>query len=555
MSRRESFERILKQRSTRRSAVSTGLLAGLGGVVGLSLPGSPTRSYARQGTPELVATPSDPPLTRRASATFGAYPFQLGVASGDPDDHSVVLWTRLAPSPIDGGGMDPVPYELAWEVASDDSFSSIVQNGTAVADPNLAHSVHVDVTGLDAATEYFYRFMVGDEVSDTGRTKTAPAQGEASELIRLGFVSCSNYEHGYFAGYRDLATRDLDLVLHLGDYIYEYAANDYNVREPENFRQVPDGETYALRDYRNRYAIYHTDPDLRMVRASAPMSVTWDDHEVDNNYANLVSEENDPLEAFRQRRADAYQAYYEHMPLRASSLPVGEDMTLYRSLDYGDLLNIQILDTRQYRTDHPAGDGEYPRSPASTDPATSLLGAPQERWLLQNLERSEARWNVLAQQVTMAETYFPPSDGGAIEFYNDSWSGYPAARQRLLDHFVSAQVSNPVVLTGDIHSSWAADLITNFLDPESPIVGSEYVCTSITAGGTAVDTWGQAYKDAFEYIKLYDGRHGGFTTVDVTNDLWKADYFVVDNMEDPESGVSHLTTLVTENGEPGVQPS
>ncbi len=531
------------------------VVGGLGSSVGLSLPGTPTRMYARQATPETVATPSDPPLTRRGSATFGAYPFQLGVASGDPDHHSVVLWTRLAPSPIDSGGMDPVPYELGWEVATDQSFGTIVQTGTAIADPNLAHSVHVDVTGLDAATEYFYRFMVGDEVSDIGRTKTAPAPGQDTESIRFGFVSCSNYEHGYFVGYRDLAARNLDLLLHLGDYIYEYAGNDYNVRDPENFRQVPDGETVALRDYRNRYAIYHTDPDLRAVRASCPISVTWDDHEVDNNYADLVSEENAPIESFRQRRADAYQAYYEHMPLRPSSLPVGEDMTLYRSLDYGDLLSIQILDTRQYRTDHPAGDGSYPRSPGSLDPATSILGAEQERWLLQNLERSSSRWNVLAQQVTMAETYFPPTDGGPIEFYNDSWSGYPLARQRILDHFVEARVSNPVVLTGDIHSSWAADLLVDFLNPDSAVVGSEYVCTSITAGGPEADTWGQAYKDAFEYIKLYDGRHGGFTTVEVTADLWQADYFVVDNMENPESGVSHLTTLVTENGAPGVQQS
>ena len=245
----------------------------------------------------------------------------------------------------------------------------------------------------------------------------------------------------------------------------------------------------------------------------------------------------------------------EHMPLRASSLPVGENMMLYRSLDYGNLLSIQILDTRQYRTDHPAGDGSFPRSPASTDPATSILGTSQERWLLQNLERSETRWNVLAQQVTMAETYFPSADGGPIEFYNDSWSGYPAARQRILDQFVNAQVSNPIVLTGDIHSSWAADLLADFLDPDSPVVGSEYVCTSITAGGTEADTWGQAYKDAFDYIKLYDGQHGGFTTIDITSDLWKADYFVVDNMEDPESGVSHLTTLVTESGNPGVEQS
>nr|MBA2469658.1 alkaline phosphatase D family protein [Chloroflexia bacterium] len=517
--------------------------------------GGPTRTYARQATPELTPVPTEPSLQRRPSTTFGAYPFQLGVASGDPAAHSVVLWTRLAPAPIDGGGMDPVPYELDWEVAADAGFGNVLQTGIAVADPNLAHSVHVDVTGLDPATEYFYRFMVGGEVSQVGRTKTAPAAAQAIESIRLGIASCSNYEHGYFIGYRDLAARELDLILHLGDYIYEYAANDYNVRDPENLRLVSDGETLALRDYRNRYAIYHTDPDLQAARASAPLSATWDDHEVDNNYADLISETNDPVELFRQRRADAYQAHYEHMPLRASSLPVGENMTLYRGLHFGDLLDIQVLDTRQYRTDHPSGDGAYPRSPASTDPNTSLLGVDQERWLLQNLDASTARWNVLAQQVTMAETYFPPEEGEAIEYYTDSWSGYPAARQRLLDHIASNGISNPIVLTGDIHSSWAADLLADFADFDSDVVGSEYVCTSITAGGAVADTWGEAYRDAFDYIKFYDGRHGGFTTVELTSDLWRADYFVVDNMEDPASGVSQIATFVTEDGTPGIEPA
>jgi len=558
MTHRERFERLLKQRASRRLAIGGGIATGAA-VFGLSLPGAPTRAYMRQATPgatpQVVPAPTEPSLLRQASATFGAYPFQLGVASGDPDAHSVVLWTRLAPAPIDGGGMDPVPYTLTWELAADEQFGTVLQTGTAIADPNLAHSVHVDVTGLEPATEYFYRFTVGGEVSQVGRTKTAPAAGQGTEPINLAFVSCSNYEHGYFVGYRELAARRPDLILHLGDYIYEYAANDYNVRDPENFRLVPDGETLDLQDYRNRYAIYHTDPDLQAARQAAPFSVTWDDHEVENNYADLVAEENTPIETFRQRRADAYQAYYEHMPLRPSSLPVGEHLTLYRSLDYGDLLSIQILDTRQYRTDHPAGDGTFPRSPANLDPATSILGPAQERWLLQNLTNSTATWNVLAQQVTMAETYFPAAAGEAVAYYNDSWSGYPAARQRILDHFVAASVQNPIVLTGDIHSSWSADLLADFMDPDSAVVGAEYVCTSITAGGTVADTWGQAYKDALDYIKLYDGRHGGFTTVEVTSDLWKADFFVVDNMEDPQSAVSHLATLVTENGAPGVAPA
>ena len=556
---RTAFEQLLRRRASRRNVLGAGGAAGAAGLIGVSLRGAPTRGFARQATPAAspVATPVASPVAEgpslRRSARFGAYPFQLGVASGDPDAQSVVLWTRLAPSPIDGGGMDPVPYDVSWEVALDEAFGQIVQRGVAVADPNLAHSVHVDVTGLQPATEYFYRFMAGSEVSQTGRTKTAPAAGQAVEAIRLGVVSCSNYEHGYFIAYREMAAQRLDLILHLGDYIYEYEANDYQVRDPENIRQVPDGETVALSGYRNRYALYRTDPDLQAAHASAPFSVTWDDHEVDNNYADEISEDQEPVDEFRQRRADAYQAYYEHMPLRPSSLPVGPDMTLYRKLDYGDLLSINVLDTRQYRSDQPAGDGVFPRSPANTDPATTMLGAEQERWLLQSLDASASTWNVLAQQVTMAETYFPPTDGSAIEYYNDAWTGYPAARARILDHLVQNAISNPVVLTGDIHTSWASNLLSDWTNPDSAVIGSEYVCTSITAGGMEPATFLQGYKDAFDYIRFFDPRHGGFTLAEVTPALWKSDFFVVDNMEDPASGVSHIGTFVTEAGSPGVQ--
>jgi len=566
---RAAFEHMLKQRASRRNVLGAGGAAGVAALIGVSLRGSPTRMYARQATPtgspiaipvasphaSPAATPiaEQPSLLLRPSARFGAYPFQLGVASGDPDAQSVVLWTRLAPSPIDGGGMDALPYDVSWEVALDERFGRIVQRGVAVADPNLAHSVHVDVTGLEPATEYFYRFMAGSEVSQTGRTKTTPAAGQVVDAIRLGIASCSNYEHGYFIAYREMAAQRLDLILHLGDYIYEYEANDYQVRDPENLRLVPDGETVALSGYRNRYALYRTDPDLQAAHASAPFAVTWDDHEVENNYADEISEEQVLVDDFLQRRADAYQAYYEHMPLRPSSLPVGPDMTLYRKLNYGDLLSINVLDTRQYRSDQPAGDGTFPRVPANLDPETTMLGADQERSLLQSLDASTSVWNVLAQQVTMAETYFPPADGAAIEYYNDAWTGYPAARARILDHLVRNAISNTVVLTGDIHTSWAANLLSDWANPDSAVIGSEYVCTSITAGGKETADFFQPYKDAFAHIRFFDPRHGGFTIAEVTPNLWKADFFVVDDMENIASGVSHIGTFVTEAGNPGVQ--
>jgi len=543
---RIAFEEMLKRRTSRRLA----LKAGTAGLIGVSFRGAPTRTFARQSaTPK--ATPID--LTNRPSKTFGAYPFQLGVASGDPFPHSVVLWTRLAPAPYDGGGMDPVPYDVHWEVARDESFKNIVQAGDLVADPNLAHSVHVDVTGLDSYTEYFYRFMVGDEVSQAGRTKTAAAPGQQVDAMRFGFASCANYEDGYFVAYREMAREKFDVIFHLGDYIYEYWRHEQAAREPVTVPTYTSGEPATLQSYRNRFALYHTDDDLRALRASAPLVVTWDDHEVEQNYAGEHSVMNDPVDEFLLRRADAYQAYYEHMPLRTWSLPIGADMTLYRSLAFGDLMQVTVLDTRQYRDDHPSGDGVFPRTPASVDPNTTMLGPDQERWLLETLNTSTATWNVMAQQVLVAETYFPVPEGEVIDFYNDSWTGYPAARQRILQHIVDRQIANPVVLTGDLHTSWAADVKLDWDDPNAPAIGSEYICTSITAGGVEPSSSLHVYKDNFDYIRFFDPNRGGYTAVELTNDLWKSDYYLVDNMTQFDSRVRHLATWVTERDNPGVQ--
>jgi len=260
------------------------------------------------------------------------------------------------------------------------------------------------VTGLEPGREYFDRFEAGGELSPVGRTKTAPAAGAAVDALRFALASCANYEHGYFAAYGEIARQAPDAVLFVGDCIYEYAPNESLVRDGGNIRLAEGGETVALADYRQRFATYQTDPQLQAAHAAAPWVVTWDDHEVENNYADEISEENAPREAFLQRRADAYQAYYEHMPLRPSSLPVGPDMTLYRRLAFGNLAEFNVLDLRQYRSDQPCGDGLYPRCPAAASPATTMLGPAQEAWLLGNLERSRATWNLLAQQTLMAET-------------------------------------------------------------------------------------------------------------------------------------------------------
>lgn len=281
--------------------------------------------------------------------TFASYPFSLGVASGDPLPDSVVLWTRLAPDPLRGGGMPEEDVQVEWVVAQDERLTRVVKRGTALAPAALAHSVHLEVSGLEPDRWYWYQFRVAGEASPVGRTRTAPPLEADPRLLRFAFASCQHYEQGFYTAYRHLANEDLDLVFHLGDYIYENSG----VREQVRFHTYT--ELATLQDYRNRLALYKTDPDLQAAHAAFPWVVTWDDHEVDNDYAGKISENNDPEAAFLQRRAAAYQAYYEHLPLRRSSMPRGPDAEIYRSLPFGRLARFYILDTRQYRTDQPCG--------------------------------------------------------------------------------------------------------------------------------------------------------------------------------------------------------
>jgi len=536
------FERILARRATRRLAL-LGIATGAFGLMAISLPGRPTRVLAQDGTPIASPVPA-------ARAAFGAYPFSLGVASGDPAPNGVILWTRLAPVPSASGGMDPIPYDVQWEIANDDAFGSIVQSGTTTAAPTLAHSVHLEVTGLEPAREYFYRFMVGDEVSPVGRTKTTPALAAGVDLLRFAFASCANYEHGYFAAYREMAAQSPDLIFHLGDYIYEYAPNEWQVRDEGNLRLTQGAETVSLADYRQRFATYRTDPDLQAAHAAAPWLVTWDDHETENNYADEISENNEARETFLQRRADAYQAYYEHMPLRPSSLPVGPDMVLYRRLPYGNLAEFNVLDTRQYRSDQPCEEGLQPRCPAALDPATTLLGPDQERWLLGKMEKSSALWNVLAQQIMM--TQLDQTKDDALASYTDDWNGYPAARALILDAVQGAALSNFMVLTGDVHAGFAND-VKRDLDYTGPAVGTEYVCTSISAGGKEGDAWFEGYEAANPQVRYYEPRHGGFSLVEVTPELWTTRYFLVDDLDRADSPVAEAAVWVTEAGKAGTQ--
>jgi alkaline phosphatase D len=472
-------------------------------------------------------------------------PFTLGVASGDPLHDRVVLWTRLAPEPTDGGGMPDQEVSVVWEVAEDERFARIARDGVATASPRLGHSVHVDVGGLDPARPYWYRFRVGDFESPVGRTRTLPPPDGSPERLRFAFASCQNHQDGYWTSYPHLADEDLDLVLFLGDYIYQGGPN------PLRLRPHPP-EVRDLTGYRNRYGLYKSEATLQAAHAAHPWVVTWDDHEVDNNYGGDSPQEPDP--AFLDRRADAYQAWYEHQPVRLDP-PDGARLRVYRSFDVGDLARINLLDTRQYRSDQPCGATDVgPACPAVDDPDRTLLGEEQEAWLFDALDRSEARWNVLAQQVVLSRTAVPL---GPTTFYNlDQWDGYVPARDRVIDYLGERRPANPVVLSGDIHASGVGDLKADFDDPDSDTVGVELVGTSISS------LFREEFLEIFEtavranpHVAYADARSRGYVRCEVTPEAWQADYRFVETITRRESPIRTASSWIVEADRPGARPA
>jgi alkaline phosphatase D len=484
----------------------------------------------------------------RAASRFAADPFSLGVASGDPLPDGIVLWTRLAPAPLDGGGMPPVPVAVEWRVAADDAMQRVVQQGTANALPELAHTVHVEVEGLEPDRWYWYQFRSGAASSDVGRTRTAPAAGAHLDRLHFAFASCQNWEQGYFTAYRHMAAEDLDLVVHLGDYIYEGAA------QRNRPRSHLSNEPISLDEYRARHALYKTDPDLQAAHAAFPWIVTWDDHEVANNYAASVDANGWDREEFLKRRAAAYQAYWEHLPLRRSSMPVGPDMTLYRRLDFGNLARFSVLDTRQYRTDQPCGDGLRPRCAEAFDPAATLTGPEQERWLIEGLAATPARWNVIAQQVMMADV--DRRAGPDERYYMDQWAAYPAARDRILTFLETARTSNPIVLSGDIHSNWTADLTRDVAGPTAAVIATEFVGTSISSGGNGndiTDTF-RAILAENPHVRFYNNQRG-YVRCALTPERWLTEYRVVPYVTMNDAPVSTRASFVVADGRAGANRS
>jgi alkaline phosphatase D len=494
---------------------------------------------------------------RHCARAAAEYPFTLGVASGEPSADGFVLWTRLAREPraLDGEGGVTGPVSVSWEIATDAAMRQLVRSGTAETDGRFAHSVHIEVDGLKPARPYWYRFAALGEQSLIGRAMTAPAPNASPRQMRFAFASCSHWETGYFSAYRHMAAENPDLIIFLGDYIYEYT---YPAVAAERIVRRHDGPTATdLAGYRNRYALYRTDPDLQALHRTAPCLMTWDDHEVENDYANEWSErmETSP-EEFLRRRAAAYQAYYEHMPLRARAIPHGSALRLHERFRFGDLVTFSVLDGRQYcsrqacevpplRRGHVAPDSCAER----LDPGRTLLGDAQERWLLEGFSHSDAAWNLIAQQQLVAQLRQQGGDGSSGH-WTDGWDGYPAARRRLVDAVASTRLANPVFIGGDIHSFWVTDLKADFGRPSSPTVATEFVGTSVTSDPPPYDLIMRALPEN-PHVCYFESRHRGYVSVDLLRDRMDTRFQVISDRRDPNATVSTLQRFVVESGKPG----
>ena len=500
--------------------------------------------------------------------------FSLGVASGDPHARSVVMWTRLAPDPLNGGGMPSRVVRVKFRVARDPGLRDVVQSGVTLAGPHDGHAVHVTVTGLEPNTWYWYQFEAQGARSRVGRTRTFPDALHDVAGMRFAVVSCQDYAAGYYPAYRDMVGQGLDFVVHTGDYIYEYPVSGTPLLAG---REHLDGEIFSVQDYRNRYALYRLDPDLQDAHAALPFLCTWDDHEVDNNYAGLIAEEVAPFTgaAFVERRRNAYQVYRETMPLRPGNrlLTAEGALRIYREFRFGRLASLYMLDTRQYRSDQPAGDNFGSTDPDSlavepifgerlfdadgiANPAATLLGTEQEHWLAGRLAASRTRWNVLAQQVMLMpwnlraagrkqvelNPALPPDQKAVLlglvdkvaNIYNvDAWDGYAAAQRRLLELVAGSGASNPIIVTGDIHSAWGANLLKDFGDPDnSDLVAAEFVCTSISStflqpDPRPTDFIVRASLPDNAHISYFSGLFRGYCLCDVNRSRWQTTYRAV----------------------------
>lgn len=477
-------------------------------------------------------------------------PFTLGIACGDPTPTGAVIWTRIAPKPFepDAGTMGQ-RITVNWEVAEDDQFANIVTRGRATAAPELGNSVHVDVDGLQSDRWYFYRFTLQNGSSPVGRLRTTPALS-VERPLRFAHVSCQHFEQGFYTVYEHLAREpQLDFIAHLGDYIYEYGPT------PGRPRVFSTTEARTLDQYRWRYSQTKMDANLQAAHLVAPWLITWDDHEVDNNYAGLYGVDvMESEEQMHERRAAAYQAWWEHQPVRVPRARSWADLNITRTMDWGTLAKFHVVDTRQYRSDQACGDGTKPTPCGDwADSARTMMGAPQEKWLDAGLGASRARWQVLANQTQVAPFDF--TNGPGESFHMDQWGGYPAALKRLMTMIASRAPNRTVIITGDVHSNWVNELRTDYKKPGAPTIGAEFVGTSISSGGDGADAypqWNDGARAENPHVKWHNARRG-YVMNEVGPEVWKASYRVVPFISRPGAPISTPAEFVTHNGRPGIE--
>ncbi|WP_373862831.1 alkaline phosphatase D family protein [Nocardia amamiensis] len=510
-----------------------------------------------------------------ATAVFGAGRagaqtpvFRHGVASGDPLPDGVIIWTRVTVSDAatPGSGLG-APASVRWEIAADDGFAWVTASGTVTATADSDHTVKIDVSGLAPGAEYFYRFSALGEASPIGRTKTAPAAADSPERLRLGVVSCSNWEAGYFGAYRHLAARsDLDAIVHLGDYIYEYGQGKYGGRDGAVRQHEPAGEIVSLADYRIRHAQYKTDPDLLDLHAALPFVCTWDDHEsADNSWSGGANNHDPGTEgSWADRRVASMQAYVEWMPVRAAGS--GAQVRIYRRLRFGTLAELAMLDLRSYR-DQEAKPGAGWRE--ADNPARTLTGKAQMEWLTAGLASAPVRWKLVGNSVMIAPLIFPPLEPATtaaitstmgipqsgLSPNGDQWDGYAADRARLFRAIIEQQISDVVFLTGDIHSSWAADLPVDAANyPGGATAGAEFVVPSVTS--TSIGDMvrantapvAESIKSVNHHLRYAELDSHGYGVLEVTADNAQMDWYYLLNVSDPNSAVRHGASFAVRSG-------
>lgn len=491
----------------------------------------------------------------------GSEIFTLGVASGDPDRNSVILWTRVAPDPLadDAGNGNRSFIPVRWNVATDPAMRQIVAGGETLALAENGYNVRILVDGLPEDSFLYYQFRTMGVRSTVGRTRTFPRPAVDPGQMRFALTSCQDYQNGFYNAWRDIVEQeDLDFVMQVGDYIYEYGGSTAAIRSHVG------PETETIEQYRQRYAQYRLDEHLRAAHAAYPFLVTWDDHEVDNNYARFVPEDDQTTRQLLERRRQAYRAYFEVMPVRkgvetflddamAETFPASR--RLFRRLDFGRLASIKVLDTRQYRDDQPCGDG-LQFCPEAAAPQRTMLGEAQEEWLIRQLQGSRARWRVVEQQVMFMQ-WDLGALAGAQGFFNvDAWDGYSAQRDRISAVLGDLADSNNIVLTGDIHSSWAADLKRDYSDQSSQTVGAEFVCAGISSGfGDENAAAVAATLPSNPHIRYFDGLKRGYALHTVTNTGWLCDFRLVEDNRIDGSPVDTASSWLVLDGMPGVMPA